>query len=481
MSSAASGARTTPDNDWLHDPAGFASTMPPNFTMGVATAAFQIEGAVREDGRGASTWDTFMAQPGRIADGSDAAVTTDHYHRYPEDVALMKALGVDSYRFSLSWPRIQPGGVGGPNKAGVAFYDRLLDELLAAGISPMVTLFHWDMPEPLQHRGGWMTRDTASRFADFALIAAQAFGDRVDKWVTLNEPASVTLNGYALGVHAPGATLLFDSLPSVHHQLLGHGLAVQALRSESVTGGIGITNIHSPVVPAKDNFATRGYVEVFDLVHNRVFADPVLLGHYPQFPFLARKLFKPLIEIDQNDLTTIHQPLDFYGLNYYAPTRIAAGAPPHDRSPDGTSAPGLRGLPFHLAEFPEYPKTGFGWPIAPGFLGDSLRDYASRYGAALPPLYITEGGASFDDGVAADGSVDDASRIRYLAEHLAVAFDGAEGLDVRGYYVWTLMDNWEWATGFRERFGLIRVDFDTLERTPKRSYDWLQRVLASRS
>jgi len=481
VSGALSGAHTTSDNDWLHDPAGLAAAMPPNFTMGVATAAFQIEGAVREDGRGPSTWDSFMAQPGRIADGSDASVTTDHYHRYPEDVALMKALGVDSYRFSLSWPRIQPGGVGGPNKAGIAFYDRLLDELLAAGISPMVTLFHWDMPEPLQHRGGWMTRDTASRFADFALLAAQAFGDRVDKWVTLNEPASVTLNGYALGVHAPGATLLFDALPSVHHQLLGHGLAVQALRSESVTGGIGISNIHSPVVPAKDNVATRGYAEVFDLVHNRVFADPVLLGHYPKFPFLARKLFKPLIEIDQNDLTTIHQPLDFYGLNYYAPTRIAAGPPPNDRSPDGTPAPRLRDLPFHLAEFPEYPKTGFGWPIAPGFLGDSLRDYASRYGAALPPLYITEGGASFDDAVAADGSVDDAGRVSYLAQHLAVAFGGAEGVDVRGYYVWTLMDNWEWATGFRERFGLIRVDFDTLERTTKRSYHWLQQVLASRS
>jgi beta-glucosidase len=468
-------------NQWVAEPASLAALIPSGFTMGVATAAFQIEGAVRDEGRGPSTWDTFMAQPGRIADGSDASVATDHYNRYPEDVALMKELGVDSYRFSLSWPRIQPGGTGAANKAGIAFYDRLLDELLAAGIRPMVTLFHWDMPEPLQLHGGWMTRDTAYRFSDFALIAANAFGDRVDKWVTLNEPTSVTLNGYALGVHAPGATLLFDALPAVHHQLLGHGLAVQALRSEGVTGGIGITNIHSPVVPAKDNFTTRGYAEVFDLIFNRIFADPVLLGHYPKFPFLARKLFKPLIEVDAADLTIIHQPLDFYGLNYYAPSRIAAGAPSHDRSPDGTSAPGLRGLPFHLAEFPEYPSTAFGWPIAPDYFAVSLRDYASRYGDALPPVYITEGGASFNDVVSPDGSVDDEDRIRYLAEHLSVAFEGADGIDVRGYFVWTLMDNWEWATGFRERFGLVRVDFDTLARTPKRSFRWLQQVLASRA
>ncbi len=216
---------TAPESPWLHEPQALAALMPADFTMGVATAAFQIEGAVRADGRGPSTWDTFMAQKGRIADGSDASIATDHYNRYPEDVALMKELGIDSYRFSLAWPRIQPGGTGAANKAGIAFYDRLLDELLAAGIRPMVTLFHWDMPEPLQHKGGWMTRDTAYRFSDYAQLAAAAFGDRVDKWITLNEPTSVTLNGYALGVHAPGATLMFDSLPAVHHQLLGHGLA----------------------------------------------------------------------------------------------------------------------------------------------------------------------------------------------------------------------------------------------------------------
>ena len=467
-------------SEWLHDPDGFAALMPEDFTMGVATAAFQIEGAVREDGRGPSTWDTFMAQPGRISDGSDAAVATDHYHRYSEDVSLMTELGVDSYRFSLSWTRIQPDGTGGPNRAGVAFYDRLLDELLAAGIRPMATLFHWDMPEPLQHRGGWMTRDTASRFADYALLAAAAFGDRVDKWVTLNEPASVTLNGYALGVHAPGATLMFDSLPSVHHQLLGHGLAVQALRSEGVTGGIGITNVHSPVEPAKDNVKTRGYAQVLDLIHNRIFADPVLLGRYPKFPFLARKIFRPLIEVDDADLATIAQPLDFYGLNYYMPSRVAAGPPTHDNTPDGAHSAAMRELPFHLAAWPEFATTAFGWPIAPDYLGVTLRDYAARYGDALPPVYITEGGASFGDALALDGTVNDEDRVNYLADHLAVAFAGAPGLSLKGYFVWTLLDNWEWAAGFGERFGLVSVDRNTQERSPKRSFHWLRDVLRAR-
>jgi beta-glucosidase len=467
-------------NDWMHDPAGFAELAPPGFQFGVSTAAFQIEGAVREEGRGPSTWDAFMAQPGRIADGSDASIATDHYHRYRDDVELMKELGVDSYRFSLGWPRIQPGGTGSANRAGVAFYDRLIDELLAAGIRPMATLFHWDTPEPLQHKGGWMVRDTAHRFADFALLAGEAFGDRIDKWVTINEPTTVTLNGYALGVHAPGATLMFDSLLAAHHQLLGHGLAVQALRSEGVKGDIGITNVHSPVHPAKDNMKTRAYAEVFDLIHNRIFADPVLLGRYPKFPFLARKLFRPLIEVDDADLKTIAQPLDFYGLNYYMPTRIASGPPEDDSTPDGGSAPGMRQLPFHIAKWPEYPVTAFGWPIAPEFLTESLVDYGKRYEGKLPPVYITEGGASFADPLSPRGTVEDADRIGYLAGHLAAAFAGAPGVDLRGYYVWTLMDNWEWAAGFAEKFGLVAVDPTTQERTPKASYSWLQRVLRAR-
>ncbi|MGX5679797.1 GH1 family beta-glucosidase [Schumannella luteola] len=463
---------------WASSPERLAALLPEGFTVGVATAATQVEGAAAEDGRGRSTWDAFAAQPGRIADGTTPEVTTDHYHRYRDDVQLMRELGVGAYRFSLGWPRIQPDGSGPANAEGLAFYDRLVDELLENGISPVATLFHWDTPEPLQSAGGWMTRDTASRFADFTALVAAALGDRVDKWITLNEPTTVTLNGYALGIHAPGEQLLFGALTAVHHQLLGHGLAVQALRAASVAGQVGITNVHSPVVPAKRGFVTSQYTKVFDLVHNRIYADPVLLGRYPNVPFLARKEFRALTETDPADLAIIHQPLDFYGLNYYMPTRIGAGAPTDASTPDG-DAEVMKDLPFHLAEWPEYPKTGFGWPIAPEYLAESLRDYVKRYGDALPPVYITEGGASFRDVVGADGSVDDSARIEFLGDHIAAALS-VEGVDLRGYFVWTLMDNWEWAAGFTERFGLVHVDFDTLERMPKASYHWLRQVLAAR-
>jgi beta-glucosidase len=447
--------------------------------MGVATSAFQIEGGILDDGREPSTWDTFMAQPGRILDGSDASIATDHYHRYEEDVRLLRELGVDSYRFSIGWSRLQPGGKGGASRSAVAFYDRLIDELLANGIKPMATLFHWDTPETLQHTGGWLERDTAYRFAEYAFLAGEAFGDRVESWVTINEPATVTLNGYALGVHAPGATLLFDALPSAHHQLLGHGLAVEALRAASVTGRIGITNVHSPVQPAGDSEDDALAAELFDIVHNRLYADPVLLGRYPEIPEQFEHLFGFFREIEPSDLAAIAAPIDFYGLNYYMPTRVAAGSPTDAAMPDGESSV-ARQLPFSLEPWPEYAVTGFGWPVAPDFLAVTLREQADRYGAALPPVVITEGGASFPDVVARDGSVDDEARVLYLAEHLAAAFAGAPGVDVRGYFVWSLLDNWEWAAGFSQRFGLVHVDFTTQDRTPKRSFGWLQRVIGGR-
>ena len=466
------------DSDELK-PATFAERIPEGFTVGAATAAFQIEGAVREGGRGASTWDTFMAEPGRILDGSTAAVADDHFHRYREDIALMKDLGIDSYRFSLSWPRIQPGGKGGALREGVAFYDRLLDELLAAGIRPMVTLYHWDTPEELQKAGGWLSRDTAQRLGDFATLAATAFGDRVDKWVTINEPTTVTLNGYALGLHAPGHDMLFDALPAAHNQLLGHGYAAQALRAAGVKGGVGITNVHSPVVPARNRVTDRYFAKVFDTIHNRIFADPVLLGHYPKPPFGSGRLFRALTEVDDADLAIIHQPLDFYGLNYYMPTRIRAGSSKDGQTPDG-DAEAMKGVPFSLVSFPEFGKTGFGWPVAPEYFGVALAEVAERYGDALPPVYITEGGVSYPDVQSPNGRIEDAQRISYLAEHLAVALKGAPGIDLRGYFVWSLLDNWEWAAGFSQRFGLVHVDFDSQERTPKDSYRWLQEVLSHR-
>ena len=467
-------------DEWQHDPAALGARLPSDFRVGVATAAFQIEGAVRDGGREPSTWDTFMGQRGRILDGSTAAIATDHYNRSSEDVRLMRELGVDSYRFSLSWPRLQPGGKGPANRAGLAFYDRLLDELLDAGISPMTTLYHWDTPEPLQHVGGWLNRDTAYRFAEFAHLAGEAFGDRVDSWVTINEPATVTLNGYALGLHAPGAALLFDALPAAHHQLLGHGLAVAALRDAGVRGGIGITNVHSPVEPAGDSEEDALFGMLFDILHNRIFADPVLLGRYPEIPEPFEPMFAFARELDPEDFAIIAAPLDFYGLNYYMPTRIAAGSPGSSETPDGDSD-AMRHLPFSLMPWPEFESTGFGWPVAPDYLRVTLLELESRYGAALPPIYITEGGASFADTVAADGTVDDPARVRYLAAHLDVAISSVPGVDVRGYYVWSLLDNWEWAAGYSQRFGLVHVDFDTRARTPKSSFRWLQRVIGGRS
>ncbi|HLS64444.1 MAG TPA: GH1 family beta-glucosidase [Ruania sp.] len=456
--------------------------LPEGFLVGTATAAAQIEGAVAAGGRSPSVWDSFSAEPGRILDGSDTSVTTDHYHRYAQDVALMADLGADAYRFSLSWTRLQPHGTGPLDTAGVDFYDRLLDELLGAGIAPFVTLTHWDLPA--EYTRGWLDRDTASRFGELAALAGERFGDRVHTWITLNEPATVTLNGYALGLHAPGESLLFDALPTVHHQLLGHGLGVQALRAAGVHGQIGITNVHSPVLAATETPEDRLMAVLFDLVHNRVFADPVLLGHYPEVPEELADLFGAFAEVPDSDLTTIAQPLDCYGLNYYMPSRVAAGSG-DGSSPDGSSA-AMAAAPFQLLDLEGYRHTGFGWPVAPEFLSVALTEMAQRYGEQLPPVYITENGASFPDVRGPDGTVIDSERIAYLDGHLRAALEAtspggpAEHLDLRGYFVWSLLDNWEWAAGFSQRFGLVHVDFDTLERIPKASYRWLQDLLAHR-
>ncbi len=461
--------------------------LPAGFVLGAATSAFQIEGATHEGGRGESVWDAFTTQPGRILDGSTADRATDHFHRTTEDVALLRDLGVDSYRFSFAWPRLQPEGKGALRASGVEFYERLLDQLAAAGVDTMATLFHWDTPNEL--RGGWFARDTALRFGDFAHAMGERFGDRIGRWVTINEPATVTLDGYALGVHAPGATRLFNSLPAAHHQLLGHGLAVQGLRAAGVQGGIGIVNVHSPVVPATGSEADAAFAELFDLLHNRVFADPVLLGHYPAPPEGFEALFSALAEVDPADLAVISEKLDFYGLNYYAPTKIAAGSG-GSATPDGSSD-AMASLPFHLAPWPEFPRTGFGWPIAPEFLGTTLDELATRYGSLLPPVFITENGASFADAVELDPEtgephVHDGARIDYLAAHLDAAVGAVTGggpasaVSLRGYYVWSLLDNWEWAAGFTQRFGLVHVDFDDFTRTPKDSYAWLRLVAESR-
>ncbi|MET9898250.1 GH1 family beta-glucosidase [Streptomyces sp. NPDC006446] len=421
---------------------------PPGFLWGVSTSAHQIEGAADE--RAPSVWDAFTAGPGHVKDGSTAAVACDHFHRYPEDVALLAGLGVDAYRFSVSWPRVNSPG-------GLDFYDRLVDALCAAGIRPLPTLFHWDLPVELD----WLNRDTAERFAEYAAVVAARLGDRVKKWITLNEPAEHTLLGHALGAHAPGKQLLFDALPVAHHQLLAHGLAVRALRAAGA-GDIGIANSHGPTWAASDRTEDVEAADFYDLLLNRLFADPVLLGRYPEG---IGELMPGDVE---SDLKIIGEPVDWYGINYYQPTRV--GAPEGAEIEfSGLTLPAE--LPFTVKELEGYPVTDFGWPVVPEALTELLVGFHERYGDRLPPVVITENGCSYD-------GIDDQERIAFLDGHVRALHRALErGVDVRGYFVWSLMDNFEWAEGYARRFGLVHVDYDTLERTPKASYGWLRDAL----
>ncbi|MEU2598904.1 GH1 family beta-glucosidase [Streptomyces hirsutus] len=422
---------------------------PDGFLWGVSTSAHQIEGAV--DAREPSVWDVFTAEPGRVRDGSTAAVACDHVHRYREDVALLAGLGVDAYRFSVSWPRVRARG-------GLDFYDRLVDELCAAGVRPVPTLFHWDLPAGLD----WLERGTAERFAEYVGEVAGRLGDRVERWITLNEPAEHTLLGHALGVHAPGRRLLFDALPVAHHQLLAHGLAVRALRAAGA-GGIGIANSHGPTWPASPDPADVAAADFYDTLLNRLFADPVLLGRYPDG---LGDLMPGDVEAD---LGIIAEPVDWYGVNYYAPTRVGA---PQGAEIDFGGVRMPAELPFSVREIEGYPVTDFGWPVVPGALTELLTAFHARYGDRLPPVVITENGCSYE-------GVDDRARITYLDGHIRALHRAMEaGVDVRGYFVWSLMDNFEWAEGYARRFGLVHVDFETRRRTPKSSYGWLREVLA---
>ncbi|WP_344175504.1 GH1 family beta-glucosidase [Kribbella lupini] len=436
----------------------------PDFRWGVSTSAYQIEGAATEGGRGPSAWDTFCAEPGRVLNGETGAVACDHYHRYGEDVALMRDLGVDTYRFSFSWPRIQPDGRGAVNAEGIGFYDWLVDELLAAGIQPAPTLFHWDTPQPLEDAGGWVQRDITERFADYAALLAARFADRVPLWITINEPVVLTMMGYAVGAHAPGLQLGFEALPVAHHQLLAHGRAVQALRAGGART-IGIASNHAPVWPASDAPEDVEAAGLYDTLVNWLFADPILLGRYPEG--FAEAMPGPVAE----DLQIISTPLDFFGLNHYAPTLVGAPTGAADvGATDGIPLP--PGLPFEPRKLTGYPETDFGWPVVPEAFGEILQIFRQRYGDRLPPIYITENGCSYD-------GVDDQDRIAYLDGYvraLKIAID--DGLDVRGYFQWSLLDNFEWAAGYSQRFGLVHVDFETLERTPKASYAWYRDLIA---
>jgi beta-glucosidase len=441
---------------------------PARFLWGVATSAYQIEGAVGEDGRGMSIWDTFCQRPGAIKDGNTGAVATDSYHRWEEDVALLTGLGVTAYRFSISWPRVQPDGKGAANRAGLDHYDRLTDALLAAGITPVPTLYHWDLPQPVEDEGGWMERHTAQRFADYAAMTAERLADRIGLWITLNEPFVVTALGYALGSHAPGRELMLDALPTAHHQLLGHGLATVALRAAGVPQ-VMITNNYSPAWPASGNNADRAAARAYGILQNWMFTDPVLLGSYPDltpFSLDGEDSASGLACVRDGDLAVISAPLDGIGVNYYMPARLSA-------LPDSP-------LPFRLEPIGGYPVTAIGWPVVPAALTELLGLLAARYGPALPAVYITENGCSTDDKPVPDGTVDDQVRIDFVDGHLrAVHAAISAGIDVRGYFHWTLADNFEWSEGFTQRFGLVYVDHQAQARTPKRSYSWYRDLIAA--
>jgi beta-glucosidase len=430
--------------------------------LGTATAAYQVEGAWDEDGKGPSVWDTFTRRPDAVRDGDTGDVACDHYHRWEEDVALLRDLGAPGYRFSVSWPRVMPTGRGEVNDAGLDFYDRLVDALLEAGIAPMATLYHWDLPQALQDDGGWLNRETVHRFGEYATVVAGRLGDRVAQWVPVNEPNVVTMQGHARGTHAPGLRLLFDALPVAHHLLLGHGTATQAIRATGAQGEVGCANNHAPIWPASDDPAHVGASKLFDALWNGLFVEPMLLGRPPAdlAPLLA-DLAKA------GDLATVRQPLDFYGVNYYHPLKVAA-------APEGAE------MPFELLDVLGYDTTDLGSPVVPDALQELLIQLRARYRAALPPIVLTESGASYDTGPDEGGVVDDQERIDYLDRHLrAVAVAVRQGVEVRGFYAWSLLDNFEWAEGYRQRFGLVHVDFETQRRTPKRSYAWYRDLVAA--
>ncbi|MDA8371777.1 MAG: GH1 family beta-glucosidase [Nocardiopsaceae bacterium] len=451
--------------------------LPADFLFGAATASYQIEGAVDEDGRGPSIWDTYSHTPGRVARGETGDVACDHYHRYPEDIALLKELGVGAYRFSTAWPRIVPTGSGAVNPAGLAFYDRLVDAILEAGIEPVVTLYHWDLPQTLEDNGGWRVRATAEHFAEYARITADRLGDRVRRWITLNEPYCSSFVGHAVGRHAPGTQEGTPALATAHHLLLAHGLAARELRASAQANGttaeVGITLNLERLVPATDSAADRAAVDRAETLHNRVWLEPLLNAAYPAneaetWGELADGSYRA-----DGDLEIISQPLDFLGINYYRPTVLRAA--PH-WEPDAA----LRTAVDIRAE--EVPIDGvryttMDWPVVPSAFTDLLVDLKRRY-PHLPPVLITENGSAEDDRPAPDGRVHDTDRVDYIRDHLnAVAAAIAAGVDVRGHFVWSLLDNFEWAFGYDRRFGIVRVDYDTLERIPKDSYHWFREFI----
>ncbi|OLF04885.1 beta-glucosidase [Actinophytocola xinjiangensis] len=450
-------------------------TFPEDFVWGAATAAYQVEGSATADGRGPSIWDTFARTPGRVTGGDTGDVAADHYRRYRQDVAMMADLGLPAYRFSVSWPRVQPSGKGPANAAGLDHYDRLVDELVAKGITPVLTLYHWDLPQELQDYGGWVVRDTAARFADYAMLVGERLGDRVPLWTTLNEPWCSAFLGYGSGEHAPGLPDQETALRVAHHLLLAHGYGTRALRSAlPADARVSITLNLAAVLPAGDTPAAADAARRVDGLANRMFLDPLLRASYPTDVLRDTAAVTDWSFVVSGDLKVISSPIDVLGVNYYSPTLVDTG----ERRPGPSPWPACEDVRF--VDQPG-PATAMGWAIDSRGLRAVLRRVHEDY--APMPLMITENGAAFDDELAADGAGDhvhDHERIAYLRDHLRVVHEAIEaGIDLRGYFVWSLLDNFEWAHGYSKRFGIVHVDYPTQRRVWKDSAHWYREVITT--
>lgn len=430
-----------------------------DFVWGVSTSAYQIEGAAAVDGRGPSIWDSYCRIPGRIANGDTGDMACDHYHRYAEDIALMRGIGVKAYRFSVAWPRVMPAGRGAVNEAGLAFYDRLIDGLLAAGIEPWICLYHWDLPQALQDRGGWLNRDIAAWFADYATLVADRYGDRVRRFATFNEPSVFTLFGFGFAWQPPGLADRVALCRATHHVNLAHGAAVDALRAHAPGASIGAVHNRQPARPIGATAEDAAAATLLDAHWNLAFPDPQILGHYPTV--LAR-----LIEPHQlpGDMERIRRPLDWFGVNHYSPIYARADA----TAPSG----------FAWADAPPtVARSPMGWQVDPAAFRDTLLEVHRRY--ALP-IYVTENGAGTVEQPDASGQVIDKERVAYLAAYTDAMRDAVvAGADIRGYFVWSLLDNFEWGAGYASRFGIIYVDYPTQRRIPKESSRWYARLIGA--
>ena len=444
---------------------------PENFLWGAATAAYQVEGAATEDGRGSSIWDTFSHTEGKVRHGDTGDIACDHYHRLQEDLDLMSDLGMQAYRFSVAWPRVQPEGTGPTNQNGLDHYRRLVDGLRERSIEPILTLYHWDLPQALEDRGGWTSRETSERFAEYANILYEALSDEVEFWITLNEPWVAAWMGYGLGVHAPGYKESNKALAATHHLLLGHGLAMERMRPAGDENQLGVTlNLH-PGHPSRNTEADREAALRVDGQANRLYLDPLFRGEYPDdvFSFYAER-GADLSFVRDGDLRKISVPIDFLGINYYfrntvrdAPVEVGKSVPFADL--------GARPVIPHAGE-----KTAMGWPVEPDGLTEMLVRIKDDY--ADVPIYVTENGRAVDDYIDPEGGVDDEERISYLDRHFRAAHEAIErGVDLRGYMVWSFLDNFEWAEGYSKRFGLVFVEYGTQRRLPKSSARWYAEVI----